>query len=178
MAREDPNPFDFDATEPVAPIRQLAENTIARHARRSCIVLCFVGGLQLVFMFLVFVPSGINWLWAVNPENLIFHPQFYLWFAAGVILGIFFLVLGFWAQSDPLLPPILGLGLYVGANLLDAILFFDFAITLLPAGPWFWLLRVFIVVLLIDAIRAGLAYFKIVNKLIVEIGDRAARTQR
>ena len=50
-------------------------------------------------------------------------------------------------------------------------MYFGFGVPILPPGFWFWLLRVFIIMLLIDGIRAGLAYQRIVNKLIVELGE-------
>src|SRR5579859_6313340 len=109
MSTEEPNPFAFDATDAVAPIRQVAENAIARHARRGSIVLFFVGGLQLVFMFLfgMMLVALIAERIRLNQEEIGIHPLVFFSFALGVILGIVFLGLGFWSRRDPLLAPII-----------------------------------------------------------------------
>jgi len=179
MAPGDPlpegNPFDFVSSGAIAPIRQVAENAIATQARRGSVVLFFVSGLQLVFTFL-FTTTLVGTIielnrWAGlarNPDEFRIHPLVFISCGLGLVLGLTFLGLGFWARKDPLLAPSIGLGLYVAANLFDFILLFGFGLTLLPGGMWFWLLRLFIFVLLIDAIRAGLAYRQIVNKLILE----------
>jgi hypothetical protein len=172
----DENPFDFSISEAIAPIRQVAENAIATQARRGSVVLFFVSGLQLVFVFL-FSSTLVGAIvernrWAeVAPNAEPTHPLVFFSCGLGAILGFTFLALGFWARKDPLLAPALGLGLFVTANLFDFILLFGFGLPLLPGGFWFWLLRMFIVVLLIDAIRAGVAYRRIVNKLIVEAAE-------
>jgi hypothetical protein len=173
------NPFDFSSPADVSPIRQVAQNAIGRQARRGSLVLFFVGGLQLIFMFLftgVLVGEMIRLNEAArflqDPAEASLPLVVYFYYALGLILGGLFVGLAFWARSDPLLASLIGLGVYLGANAFDFLLLFGFGITILPAGSWFWLLRIFIVLLLIDAIRAGFAYRRIVNKLIVELGER------
>lgn len=173
------NPFDFSSPGDISPIRQVAENAIARQARRGSVVLFFVGGLQLIFMFLftgVLVGEMIRLheeaRFLQDPAQARLPFVVYFSYGLGLILGGLFVGLAFWARTDPLLASLIGLGVYLGANAFDFLLLFGFGITILPAGSWFWLLRIFIILLLIDAIRAGLAYRRIVNKLIVELGQR------
>lgn len=160
-----PDVFNFSSPGEVAPIRQIAQNAIASQVRRGQIVLFFVGGLQLAVVGHI---AKMN-QWAMqNPAQLSNDPLVSFTFGLGVLLGILFLAAGFWVRLDPLLAPAVGLGIYLTANLFDAVLLFGFGMTLLPAGLCLWLPRFFIVVLLIDAIRAGMAYRQIVNRLIVE----------
>jgi hypothetical protein len=187
MSTQDPllegNPFDFASSDAIAPIRQVAENAIAKQARRGSIVLFLVSGLQLVFTFLfgaTLVGAIIErnrWMeLAPNANVAPIHPLVFFSCGLGAVLGLAFLGLGFWTRKDPLLAPALGLGLFVIANLFDFVLLFGFGLPLLPGGLWFWLLRLFIIVLLIDAIRAGLAYRRIVNKLILEAAAPAVES--
>lgn len=158
------DPLDFTAG--TSAIRQTAENTIGQQARRGQIVLFVVGGIQLAFM--VFFT-----LWflqvAQHVEDFSQRLMAAVSWTLGLMLGGLFVSLGFWARRDPLLASAIGLGIYLAANLIDVLLYFGYGIFLLP-GVWgyFYLLRLFIIVLLIDAIRAGLAYKRIVNRLILE----------
>src|SRR5262249_2481630 len=142
MARDDPNPFDFASAEPIAPIRQVAENAIARHARRGSVVLFFVGGMQLVYIFLFGMHilgeiARLNQLIPFDPA-LDIHPLVFFSFGLGVLLGALFVGLGVWTRHDPILAPSLGLGFYVGANVFDIILLFGFNLALMPSGVLFW----------------------------------------
>ena len=160
----DLNPFDFSSPADISPIRQVAETAIARQARRGSVVLFFVGGVQLVFMVLFtgFLASEILRLqelanFVQDPEEARLPVVLYFSYALGLILGGLFVGLAIWARADPLLASMIGLGVYLGANAFDLFMYFGFGVPILPPGFWFWLLRVFIIMLLIDGIRAGLA---------------------
>src|SRR5262245_37796078 len=175
----DPDPFDFAVSDGVAPIRRSAARVIASQARRGSLLLFLVGLLQLVFMVL-FTASLIAAIVELNRlAELVgqapgLHPLVYVSYALGLFSTGLFLALGFWARRDPVLAPTIGLAVYLGIHAFDLVLFFGFGLSLMLSGPWFWFLRGFIVVLFIDAIRAGLAYSRIVNKLIMEMGEGVA----
>jgi hypothetical protein len=175
MNAPDPKPFDFSSSQATAPIRCAAQQAVASQARRGAFVLFLVGGLQFVFMFLfttILVGETLRLRrleQPVAPVDSAIPPLVYVSYAIGVGLAALFVGLGFWARRDPLLASIIGLACYLGASIFDLVLSFGYGLTLLPGGAWSLLLRAFIVVLLIDAIRAGAAYKRIVNRLIAEM---------
>lgn len=73
---------------------------------------------------------------------------------ANLVLGGAYLALALWAQTSPLIPAILGLALYIGVNVFNASL----GPSTIAVG---WLWKVLIVIALIKAIKAGLAYKKL-----------------
>lgn len=170
----DPSAFAFVSATGHASIRNTAENAIAQEVRRGTIFLFFIGGAQLAFMLFVTIRMAGEFGRLNQPlafgDNPADRQLIFLAWGLGLMVGGTFVGLGFWARRDPVLAPKVGLGLYVAANLVDIALSTGYGIMLLPGGwPWFWVFRGVFVVFLLDAIRAGVAYKRIVNRMIEEM---------
>jgi hypothetical protein len=177
---QDENPFDFTPSGSISTLRLTAQDAVGKQARRSSITLFVVAGLQAVFMVfftLALVQAFLRmreWeSYGADPSQLRLPLLVYVSYALGLLLGSFFLALALWARRDPLLATILGLVVFIGANVFDTVLVFGFGLAVLPGGPFLWLERIFVIVLLGDALRASLVYRRIVNKLIVEARPRS-----
>jgi hypothetical protein len=173
--------FDFTSSSAIPAIRLTAQDAIARQARRGSVTLLLVAGLQLIFVVLFTLQLIRSNLWlndlkgrGYDPSQLSMHWLVYFSYGLAVLLGVLFLALGIWARKDPLLAACIGLGVYVGVNVLDLIWLFAFGLEVLPGGCLSLPVVCLIVVLLIDAIRASLVYRRLVNKLIVEIRPPAS----
>jgi hypothetical protein len=185
MSTEQSSPFDFSPPGSISPLRLSAQSEIGKQARRGAITLFVVAGLQAVFMvfFTIALIATLVRLrqWephVADPAQLRLPMLIYVSYGSGLLLLMVFLGLGFWTRRDPLLASIMGFTIFLAANVFDLVLAFGFGLGFtfgsgigLMCGGWF--VRCFIGLLLLDAIRASLAYRRIVNKLILEEGVKA-----
>lgn len=129
--------------------RRLQQEELLKTSRKASLALFIVAGMQIVIGIVVGLIIQNTPDPGIDPDAR--QKAFLLTTSILVGIGVIFLVLGFWARRSPLPASILGLAFFITIHTLDALA----DPTALLRG---WLIKLIVILMLVNAIRASLKH--------------------
>ncbi|GEM_PF-6511249 len=160
------DPFSFDAATSEVVSTGAIDRYILRQARRVYLVMLIIGFLSILcnagemltsYNAVQMAEKAKNTpgLFYIGPSPSLMRVVLIV-SSAGLIAGLVFVGLAFWARNNPLPPAIIGLVIYVIFAVVATIIDFSAGAAFGLMSIWGWIWKLIIILLFVDAIRAGL----------------------